>query len=100
THTQLLHSFPTRRSSDPILILEDTDGDGKADKSTVFHQGRDIDTAMGICVLGNRVIVSVSPNILVFTDLDGDGKADKKEVLYSRSEEHTSELQSREKIVC
>ena len=49
----------TRPAGDRILILEDTDGDGRADKSTVFYQGRDIDSAMGICVLGNRVIVTV-----------------------------------------
>ncbi len=74
-----------RPEGDRILILEDTDGDGKADKSTVFYQGRDVDSAMGICVLGNRVIVSVSPNVFVFTDTDGDGKADKKEVFFSKT---------------
>ncbi|HUF62075.1 MAG TPA: hypothetical protein VMN36_08365 [Verrucomicrobiales bacterium] len=35
-----------RPEGDRILILEDTDQDGKADSSTVFHQGRDIDTAL------------------------------------------------------
>jgi putative membrane-bound dehydrogenase-like protein len=79
------HRNGERPEGDRILILEDTDGDGRADKSTVFYQGRDIDSAMGICVLGNRVIVSCSPNILVFTDTDGDGKADKKEVLFSKT---------------
>ena len=53
------HRNGERPAGDRILILEDTDGDGRADKSTVFYQGRDIDSAMGICVLGNRVIVSV-----------------------------------------
>jgi putative membrane-bound dehydrogenase-like protein len=79
------HRNGERPEGDRILILEDTDGDGRADKSTVFYQGRDIDSAMGICVLGNRVIVSVSPNIFVFTDTDGDGKADKKEILFSKT---------------
>jgi putative membrane-bound dehydrogenase-like protein len=79
------HRNGERPEGDRILILEDTDGDGRADKSTVFYQGRDIDSAMGICVLGNRVIVSCSPNIFVFTDTDGDGKADKKEVLFSKT---------------
>ena len=68
---------------DRIVILEDTDGDGRADKTTTFYQGTDINTALGICVLGNKVIVSCSPNVFVFTDLDGDGRADKKEVLFS-----------------
>jgi putative membrane-bound dehydrogenase-like protein len=79
------HRNGERPEGDRILILEDTDGDGKADKSTVFYQGRDIDSAMGICVLGNRVIVSCSPNIFVFTDTDGDDKADKKEVLFTKT---------------
>ncbi len=76
-----------RPEGDRILILEDTDGDGKADSSIVFYQGRDIDTALGICVLGNRVIVSVSPNVFVFTDDDGDGKADRKEALFTKTGE-------------
>ncbi len=72
-----------RPEGDRILILEDTNGDGQADKQTVFYQGRDIDTALGICVLGNKVIVSVAPNVFVFTDENGDGKADKKETLFT-----------------
>ncbi len=79
------HRAGERPGGDRILILEDTDGDGRADKSTVFYQGRDIDSAMGICVLGNRVIVTASPNVFVFTDTDGDGKADKKEVLFTQT---------------
>lgn len=67
---------------DRILILEDVDGDGIADKSTVFYQGTDINAALGIAVLGNQVIVSVSPKVFIFTDEDGDGVADKKEVLF------------------
>ena len=74
---------PYRKEGDRILILEDTDGDGVADKQTVFYQGTDIDAALGIAVLGNKVIVSRSPNVYVFTDTDGDGKADKKDTLFS-----------------
>jgi putative membrane-bound dehydrogenase-like protein len=75
---------PVRSEGDRIMILEDTDGDGKADKSTVFYQGTDVNAALGICVLGNKVIVSCSPNIFVFTDNDGDDKPDKKEVMFQR----------------
>jgi putative membrane-bound dehydrogenase-like protein len=67
---------------DRIMILEDTDGDGRADKPTTFYQGTDVNSALGVCVLGNRVIVSCAPNVLLLTDEDGDGKADKKEVLF------------------
>lgn len=72
-----------RPDGDRIRILEDTDGDGAADLAKTFYQGNDINTALGICVLGNKVIVSCSPNVFVFTDTDGDDKADKKEILFS-----------------
>ena len=65
-----------RPEGDRIVILEDTDGDGRADVTKTFYQGNDVNSALGICVLGNKVIVSRSPKILVFTDADGDDKAD------------------------
>ena len=74
-----------RAEGDRILILEDTDQDGKADKSKVYYQGREIDSAMGICVLGNRVIVSASPNVWIFTDDDGDDKPDRKELFFTKT---------------
>jgi putative membrane-bound dehydrogenase-like protein len=78
-----------RAAGDRIVILEDTNGDGVADKSTVFYQGTDIDAAMGIVVLGNKVIVSAYTKMFVFTDTDGDDKPDKKEVLFtSRGVDH------------
>jgi putative membrane-bound dehydrogenase-like protein len=74
---------PLRAAGDRVVILEDTTGDGVADKSTVFYQGTDIDAAMGIAVLGNRVIVSAYTKIFVFTDTNGDDKPDKKEILFT-----------------
>lgn len=74
---------PTREDGDRIVILEDTDGDSKADTSKVFYQGNDINAALGIMVLDNRVFVSRSPHIFIFTDTDGDDKADQKEILFS-----------------
>ncbi|KPM49989.1 PVC-type heme-binding CxxCH protein [Jiulongibacter sediminis] len=73
---------PYDEKGDRILILEDTDGDGKADKSKVFYQGEDINSALGIGVFGNKVIVSRSPHVFVFTDEDGDDVPDKKEILF------------------
>src|SRR5207253_2733495 len=70
-------------AGDRIVILEDTTGDGAADKETVFYQDPSINAALGICVLGNKVIVSDSPNVFVLTDTDGDGKADKRELLFT-----------------
>ncbi|HYE33068.1 MAG TPA: PVC-type heme-binding CxxCH protein [Methylomirabilota bacterium] len=72
-----------RSDGDRIVILEDTNGDGAADSQKTFYQGNDINTALGICVLGNKVIVSCSPNVFVFTDENGDDKADKKEVFFT-----------------
>jgi putative membrane-bound dehydrogenase-like protein len=74
-----------RPEGDRILILEDQDGDGVMDTSKVFYQGSDIDSAMGICVLGNQVIVSASPNIWIFTDETGDDRPDRKELLFSNT---------------
>lgn len=74
-----------RPEGDRILILEDTDHDGVADTTKVFYQGRDVDSAMGICVLGKKIIVSASPNVLVFTDENGDDVPDSKEILFSKT---------------
>lgn len=67
---------------DRIVILEDTDGNGIADKTKIFYQGIDINAALGILVLGNKVIVSCSPKVYVFTDDNGDDIADRKEILF------------------
>ncbi len=67
---------------DRILILEDKDGDGKADVTKVFYQGPEINAPMGIWVMGNKAIVSQSPYVWLFTDTNGDDKADKKEILF------------------
>jgi putative membrane-bound dehydrogenase-like protein len=66
---------------DRVVILEDTDQDGKADKSTVFVQDRDLVSPVGIAVIGNQVIVSCSPNLIIYTDDNGDDVPDKKEIL-------------------
>jgi putative membrane-bound dehydrogenase-like protein len=79
----------TRKEGDRILVLEDTDGDGKADNQTVFYQGRDVDSALGICVIGEgpgrKVIVSCAPDVFIFHDDDGDLKADRKESLFTKT---------------
>src|SRR5881392_791890 len=47
---------PLHPEGDRIVILEDTDGDGVADKSKTFYQDLSINSALGICVLGNKAI--------------------------------------------
>lgn len=71
-----------KAEGDRIMILEDTDGDGQADKSKVFYQGTDVNAALGISLVGDRVIVSCSPNVFVFTDADHDDVPEKKEIFY------------------
>jgi len=79
----------TRPEGDRILVLEDTDGDGRADRQTVFYQGRDVDSALGICVIGDgpgrKAIVSCAPEVFVLHDDDGDLVADRKEVLFTKT---------------
>jgi putative membrane-bound dehydrogenase-like protein len=65
---------------DRIVVLEDTDGDGEADSSTVFAQDKDLTAPLGIAVIGSEVYVSCSPNLYIYRDLDGDLKADEREV--------------------
>lgn len=72
-----------RPEGDRIQILEDTDGDGIADRAKTFYQDLSINTALGICVLGNRVIVSSAPGVFILTDTDGDDVADQRELLFS-----------------
>ena len=57
---------------DRIVVLEDTDGDGRADKEGIFVQEPDLRAPMGLAVLDNRVIVSMAPNIILYTDVNRD----------------------------
>lgn len=77
-----INGNPVNALGDRIMILEDTNGDGIADTAKVFYQGPELDAPLGICVLGNRVIVSQSPYVWVFYDDNGDDKADRKEILF------------------
>ncbi len=82
--------FPKVEEADRIKILEDTDGDGKADKVTVFAD-HIYPIPMGLAVeekydkdgkyQGARVYVGNSPDLLVFEDTDGDDKADTRSAL-------------------
>jgi len=72
---------PGQAQDDKILILEDTNGDGKADKTTVFADGLLIPTGIepgdGGCYVGQ------STELLHFKDTDGDGIADQRRVVLS-----------------
>lgn len=90
----------TGRKADPrgdrVVILEDTDGDGRFNKSTVFYQDPELNAPIGLWVAGNRAIVSQSPYVWLLTDTDGDDKADKKEIIFSgiEGEQHDHGIHS------
>lgn len=74
---------------DRIKVLEDTDGDGKVDKTTIFAEGLNIPS--GIAVGYGGVWVANAPDLLLLQDTDGDLKADKKEVIvtgFGRTDTH------------
>lgn len=64
---------------DKIKILEDTDGDGKADKVTVFAEGLNIPTS--IMAVNGGMLISMAPDFVFLKDTDGDDVADVKEVV-------------------
>ena len=68
------HTIPGEQPHDKILVLEDTDHDGKADKCTVFADG--FDALDGVAFHERGVIVSAQPRLLVLNDTDGDDRAD------------------------
>lgn len=74
------------RPNDKILILEDTDGDYKADKQTVFADGLHVPAGFEIAPEG--VYISQGTNLKLYTDTDGDDKADKVEILMSGFDDH------------
>lgn len=68
------HVYPGKEPDDKLVILEDTDGDGKADKSTVFADNLHIPLSFEF---GNGgVYVSDEPHLTFLKDTDGDDKAD------------------------
>ncbi|HEY1083556.1 MAG TPA: PVC-type heme-binding CxxCH protein, partial [Prosthecobacter sp.] len=75
------HTLPGIQPNDYILILEDSDGDGKADKSSRFAEG--LTMVQGVEPGDGGVYVCDFDQILHLKDTDGDGKADVKTVLYS-----------------
>lgn len=65
---------PREDGADKIKVLEDTNGDGRADRVTVFAEG--VFSPMSICVAGPKVYVATSPDLWLYEDNDGDLRAD------------------------
>ena len=68
---------PTSKTGDSLIILEDTNGDGKADKCTHFLD--DLNCPTGFQFFKDGVLVMQAPDLWFVRDTDGDGKADWKE---------------------
>ena len=66
---------------DRVVVLEDTDGDGAADTSTVFAQDEELVAPLGIALVGEWVYVSCSPHLFRYRDTDGDLVADERETM-------------------
>jgi putative membrane-bound dehydrogenase-like protein len=75
-----------RPEGDRVVVLEDTNGDGEADKSKTFFQSPEMTNPLGICVLpqpkGTKVIVSAAPNVWLLTDKDGDDVCDEQKIIF------------------
>ncbi len=71
-----------REGRDRIVVLEDTTGDGRADKTTTFADGLNIPTGILPDPDGRGCIAWSIPNIWRFEDTDGDGVADSRTKLY------------------
>lgn len=75
------HVYPGQEPGDRLVILEDTDGDGRADTSKVFAD--DLHVPLSFEFGNGGVYVSEQPNLTFLADTDGDDRADVHEVLLS-----------------
>lgn len=73
------HTVPGRPREDKILVLEDTNHDGKADTCTTFADG--LDALDGVAFHERGVLISEQPRIWVMNDTNGDGKEDTRQEL-------------------
>ncbi|MEM9159983.1 MAG: PVC-type heme-binding CxxCH protein, partial [Verrucomicrobiota bacterium] len=74
------------KPNDKLLIFEDTDGDGRADKQTVFADGLHI--PIGFELASEGVYVATQPNLSLLIDDDGDDRADREEILVHGFDSH------------
>ncbi|MFC4991772.1 PVC-type heme-binding CxxCH protein [Rubritalea tangerina] len=80
TSTTYPHVYPGQKPADKILILEDTDQDGKADKCKTFASGLHMPLSFVLDDKGG-VYVSELPHLTYLQDIDGDDVADRHEIV-------------------
>ncbi len=74
------------KPDDKLLILEDTDGDNKADQQTVFADS--LHLPLGFEFAPEGVYVSQGTNLVLLKDTDGDDQADQREIVLSGFDDH------------
>lgn len=87
----VLPSYPhykpgDEKPNDKILIFEDTNGDGRADKQSVFADG--LNLPIGFEIAPEGVYVSQEPHLCLLVDDDQDGKADRMERILTGFDSH------------
>jgi mono/diheme cytochrome c family protein/glucose/arabinose dehydrogenase len=87
----VMPSYPHFRPGDPrpndkLIILEDSNGDGRADKQTVFADG--LHLPIGFELAPEGVYVSQQPNLCLLVDDNGDDRADRMEILLHGFDSH------------
>ena len=73
------HVLPDEKPNDKLIVLEDTNRDGRADKSTVFADKLYIPT--GFALGDGGVYIAQQPTLMFMKDTNGDGKADERRIL-------------------
>jgi mono/diheme cytochrome c family protein/glucose/arabinose dehydrogenase len=87
----VMPSYPHYRPGDPLpndklLIFEDTNNDGKADKQTVFADK--LHLPIGFELQPEGVYVTQQPSIMLLRDTDGDDKADRRDLIIHGFDSH------------
>jgi putative heme-binding domain-containing protein len=75
------HWKPTEEMNDKLLVFEDTNGDGKADKCTTFADR--LHNPTGFELWNGGVLIASAPNVWFLKDTNGDGKADQRDIVLS-----------------
>jgi putative membrane-bound dehydrogenase-like protein len=75
------YPYPEKSPTGYVRRLEDVDGDGRFDRSTIFFDGLSWPT--GVVPYDGGVFIAVAPDILYAKDTDGDGIADVKKLMFS-----------------